>query len=67
MAHAGGFGMEVILVLGTCAHDDGDAVHHIDAELRQLVPLVGIVGHELNGLNAHGVEHLRSKIIPRIS
>ena len=52
MAHAHLFGFEVEGVVGGGLHLDGDALGDLDAELLELVDLVGVVGEQTHGLDA---------------
>lgn len=63
MAHPGAFGLHVVSILVALAHDDGHAVGHLDAMVHKLLSLVGVVGDQFDGLNAHRVQHLSGEIV----
>ena len=63
MTHPRAFGFHVRPILGALAHDDWHSIGDIDAVVEELVPLVGVVGDQLDGGDAHRVQHLCGEIV----
>ena len=63
MTHPRAFGFHVRPILGALAHDDRHSIGNLDAVVEELVPLVGVVGDQLDGSDAHRVQHLCGEIV----